>query len=713
MVNEDELPTLKFRFLIYFLVFGSSFLVEVAAFSFAVIADAPSPESYFQALRANSNPSDLATIQTLEDVVLAKAKSGVALLFYDFADSQLGLSHMRMIFNGKAYEMDNIPDSNGHYIRERDIVASLIESRPGALPSAILWRDLDEKSEQALKDSIQNIDQNVSHYSLWNKLLNSKNLNCAGFAQEALFKAGIISRPLSRLAITPARIYRHFKNNLGGAVELKAPSRNMWQAMLSTNLSLETFFPKRKKPILAIAGERMRFVLAQQQLSAATLVRKAFNLLLRGLDIGVNLPKEYDPARGEMFDLVTLQIPLDELPVYRASNDLTDDARAFLFIEKGGRTYLRFFIHPAEVESYHELIERYPKDSERWLGIPTSVHGDIIVVNAKYPEARTGIELSLVHGFNGINPRIIDSAQVKQAVVISDLLAEIRKRAGETIAGTSKTWEFFPESFAAAAPLGHSGGFIFRDLSSLSIDQFIVIPMATLVAKREFTEPWLNEIFRYSGHPNKVDFIWEEMLAPLVALNAEIEFDEGIALDLNPKNVNLKIDPKTRKIVGFLIGETLEFQIDHSLRVHRLGRAAVPGSLEDNARDLSYGTAQGKVYSSYRDILKGKTIRELFSDSLEKEGVEVLLEMADQLTFKLFHQRFPEYTPTTSRELQASLIDLNTRATSAEESEVYSGLKAQAPRTKRESFREWLAMRTEPIGARFDSGKSCQALFFK
>ena len=689
---------------------------------------APAPEAYFQSLRSNhEQPSELESIKILEKLsVTNPQEKGIALLFYDFADSQLGFSHMRMLFNGKAYEMDNAPDEHGQFVRERNTVESLVESRPGALPTAILWLALDEETSARVSEALKTLGHESTKYSLLNKLIDQKSLNCAGFIQEVLFAAQIITEPLSRYTISPDGIYRHFKNSIPGIVELKVPPRKLWQAIFASNIRWRSLFPRKIISPLIGQGHRIRFVLAQQQLSAKDIVKKALGIFLKAFNEGANWSNLKDSIRGSVLELVTLQIPLSDLPVYRISSDLSEEAKAFLFFQKGEETYLRFFIHPGEIDHYADLIERYPSDRDRWLGIPTTSAGDLIVVNAKNPEARTGIELSLFNVKKGIDPSIIDPARAKHAVMISDLIAEIRKTTGGKIPGSDKTWEFIPESFATAAPAGHRGGFIFRDFSMSSIDDFIVVPLSSLMTKRDNMDAWFNELLRYSGHKSRLEFVWQDLVAPLTALNAEIEYQEGISSDLQPKNINVKIDPNTRRVVGFMLGDADSFTIDHSLRVHRLGKSAIPGSFEENAQDFSYGKAQARVFTSYAKKLRNNLIKDFFVDHLESPEMTELIRRADRLTLERFSLAFPEYHPQNLVQLHLDIVDLNAKSTTVEESLVYSHLQPAKKISQTTRVLQWLGFDTTNkagvqtrisgshpnlAGATSTSQTTCEALF--
>ena len=164
---------------------------------------------------------------------------------------------------------------------------------------------------------------------------------------------------------------------------------------------------------------------------------------------------------------------------------------------------------------------------------------------------------------------------------------------------------------------------------------------------------------------------WKEITEPLTSFNAQIEFKEGLAAELHQQNVSLKVDPKTRKILGFVLGDMDSYSINYSLRVNRLKKPVLTRWSETLARIFLYGDTQERVFISYFEKVRLRSTKWLFSEVLSGKDMKELLNRADGLMMSRFHDAFPEYQPSNLFELSRDIDHLNKKSTTADERIMY------------------------------------------
>ena len=357
-----------------------------------------------------------------------------------------------------------------------------------------------------------------------------------------------------------------------------------------------------------------------------------------------NLAPEFKPAAQGQFELVTLLIPKEDLPTLTLDPYMSENMKNRIFLQRDGKTYVRFFIlpMPAMLDYYADEIRKYARDTATWIGTPQSSGRTYAVRDSteKLPSFLVKMSLDIKMGTGA---RILKPKHVAKAPRVSQMLAELQKKEG--ILPPGKRWFFFPEPAGTLAPDG-KGGIVFREFPEIvSNGTAFAIPLFALVnPKRQPT--WLDTLAEASGK-NRQEFIWTEVVAPLVDLYSKLALENGIIPELHQQNSLLVIDRKTNRVLGIGMRDAESCIIDPVLRRAR--------GLDDHAyRDLSYenlGAASAKPFyeRSYDLFTRSEAISFLFGGSL-LSGVSTseLLKRADLRLLENANKVYPDKVTTVS-----------------------------------------------------------------
>jgi hypothetical protein len=165
------------------------------------------------------------------------------------------------------------------------------------------------------------------------------------------------------------------------------------------------------------------------------------------------VPIDFQPQTGKSFRVPYIPLPLHEL-------DLLGDQTDANFLFDGDR--FRFLVHPAGLESYRKLIEKYGLVSSDYRAASTSSARSLILWRESNPDIVYSVKLSLNLMQSG-RTREVTPAEALHAVLVSELLktAEPKLETKAKLAG-------IPESFAAV-PKSVGAGLIVKRLSKTDL----------------------------------------------------------------------------------------------------------------------------------------------------------------------------------------------------------------------------------------------------
>ncbi|MFL5810176.1 MAG: hypothetical protein ACJ749_11685, partial [Flavisolibacter sp.] len=137
------------------------------------------------------------------------------LMYYNVEADLVGYPHLKLVMNGKVYEIHRIPNKDGTFLRERELYKGLLDARRGYLPSGIVSFPMTpEQSEKLTKFLIEEGSSSMK-YAYFNKLFSKDTYNCGGILYEGLLKAGYKIPVMTRWnSMLPGQLFRRAYKNI-------------------------------------------------------------------------------------------------------------------------------------------------------------------------------------------------------------------------------------------------------------------------------------------------------------------------------------------------------------------------------------------------------------------------------------------------------------------------------------------------------------------
>ncbi len=350
-----------------------------------------------------------------------------------------------------------------------------------------------------------------------------------------------------------------------------------------------------------------------------------------------NLPSEFTGRAGKVFSLPTLLLRREEAGFYGSHTERTT-------VNVGGVEYERVFFHPLEYEEMRLKYPDAPADPVRWIATPTSSSRSFYAVDEK----RTGkpfiVKTSLHQKLAGIE-RGISEDQAARAIYISHFYEQLAKETGGIIPGTSVAWNYFPEESAVGPKAFPNGNSILRSLPE-DYATHGYIPWYGLIAERENGKPrWIDLLFEASGEKDKLEFAWESLVKPLLALHSLVQIDNGVVTELHQQNLLFKIDLKTNRLIGLSVRDMDGHRIDYAARKF-LG-LPVPEFNPAALDRFGFLDAFKRPMLGY-EYLKDSSIKNTLGYFLSKKERRKLIERSNTYVLYRFNRRYASWVGTTS-----------------------------------------------------------------
>lgn len=287
-----------------------------------------------------------------------------------------------------------------------------------------------------------------------------------------------------------------------------------------------------------------------------------------------SLPARYDPSRRPRWRLEYLEVPADELEL--SALRLPRAIRRGLFLKRGGRRYVRLFIHPWMREQYGLDVARHGLVRGPYWATPTASIRSLVVWSEKDPDVCFGLKLSVDVEIQHIN-RMVKASKLARAIALTQVLDAIPSR-------TKRRHGFsaLREPLVLRTP-DRGFGTIVREIPSRTDH---LVPGFSLFAARAGGRPPIA--IELAGHRagarGLVAWIEAHLWQPLVRACAYLMFQEGLIGDLHQQNVLFE-----RRVRGELSGQLVlrdldSFKTDLDLRFRR-GRTLRPYTVHSGPCD--------------------------------------------------------------------------------------------------------------------------------
>lgn len=371
--------------------------------------------------------------------------------------------------------------------------------------------------------------------------------------------------------------------------------------------------------------------------------------LFKPLGMTGTVPSIYLPAEGQTLQMPTLLLDASDAEVIQADGAQDAGISAVTFVRLG-RSYVRQFVHPLEAARAAPSPGSAPADPVKWIATPSSSTRSLLATDEEHSLAPFVAKTSLGYKLAGVE-RQITLEQAKRAVTVSSYLASMQAGTNGRIPNTDKSWTYFSEPLAIRKKGAETGFTIMRSLPS-DYKDVDYLPFYALISDRKQGPRWIDGLYASSGYRDKLEFVWNEIARPLLELHLMIRLDNGLDTELHQQNALLRIDPRTRRVLGVGVRDMDGHSVDYLSRKYLLG-LPVPGPAL-NAADsetFRFVSAQRQPMLGY-EILKDSILKNTFRYFLSRDQRHKLVGRSNELIRSRFNSRYAATIGETRRFMQ-------------------------------------------------------------
>jgi hypothetical protein len=289
---------------------------------------------------------------------------------------------------------------------------------------------------------------------------------------------------------------------------------------------------------------------------------------------GSTVDEKYRPALGREFAVKVVEVPLADLHVIDSS--LGDDgARNALYVDREGRRFFRFLVHPESEALYAGLIARY--------GIAGSCHVTPTASTRTVLVRELGVfaKLTLDRVQDGLG-RAVPDWEIRRAVQITRLAstipaAEAREHGVALIPEIAGA--HVDESLGAGSYIDAAQGVTFRHGMIYRPADFLkqyaskeLYPAFSIFSEHNGGAPLIIEWWKEASSRAGVsfeEFVDEAVIAPVVRALAYLVFAQGLLPDSHLQNMVVAVDPETRRVETVLFRDMGSVKVNLELRWSR------------------------------------------------------------------------------------------------------------------------------------------------
>lgn len=240
------------------------------------------------------------------------------------------------------------------------------------------------------------------------------------------------------------------------------------------------------------------------------------------------LPLKYYPESRPVFRLYHVDVPLEDLRVF-STGKVPED---LIYVEKEGKRYVRFFIHPKSKELFREALAKYEWWQQDYLATPTSSHRSLIAWDPKNPNKVFGVKTSLDAKI-GETRRILSTSQIERAAASSALVNTFDKKAME------KEGIFWIDEPVGVELKSKQMGYAIRELVAPSVGAELIPPFSIYSAPPD-GHPMVIGMVKKSGLGAK-EFAEKFVIGPMTRQFMFLSMTEGFIGEPHEQNLLMEI----------------------------------------------------------------------------------------------------------------------------------------------------------------------------
>lgn len=260
--------------------------------------------------------------------------------------------------------------------------------------------------------------------------------------------------------------------------------------------------------------------------------RKLGNCFINGSDI----PAGLNPLERPVFWLPYLEIPVSEALIMEAKAGTGSTANSQIFFRRGGRQYLRYFIHPGSLESpsIQRLIEKYPVKVE-YLASMTASPRSLAIWNpyTNAPPILVKVSLSMEIGRIRRVNKIEKGIRAVMATNVFDSWEDY---------GIKSKANFLREPLAMYPEEAEFGNIVreMREGVPSGRGRHWVPGQSLMSARPDGKAPLLVQMIRRSRR-DPMRFVTERIVRPYIETFGEVALDQGMVGEPHQQNVMFEV----------------------------------------------------------------------------------------------------------------------------------------------------------------------------
>lgn len=399
-----------------------------------------------------------------------------------------------------------------------------------------------------------------------------------------------------------------------------------------------------------------------------------------------NIPLEYQPASGSVFDSYAMILPAEDVNVYRSQFGRTAETDSVIHPSgpdgKPDQSHVYYFYHPLD-KSYVESNLRGPIEVRNTT---TTSSGRTLAVMTEEGDRVDMIKESLhakEAALGGFIPKVNGPARVEKAVVMSDAIHALREQSGGTLPLSGKTWDVM-EEYASVIPKNPNlGGYIVRDFKSAMKPDEEILTWYALFSKRPGEkQSWIQYLYEKSGYQSKLDFAWNELVKPTGELHSILAFQNDFGTQLHQQNTMLAFNKETGKITRIVFRDIEGMSVGHTIRTRylRLPPLMIGNGFQDSVKAMEFARDAENQAASYFDKFRTESVKWAFGGSgfLDPISLQMLLGRLDKFTVAQFNASFPDHPITKITQMKKTLASLERSLETPEEAQAYASQRSQS-----------------------------------
>jgi hypothetical protein len=272
---------------------------------------------------------------------------------------------------------------------------------------------------------------------------------------------------------------------------------------------------------------------------------------------------DFSPTSERTFKLPYIPIPVDDMQFDYMADWASEDTKKLVHFEKGGRKYVRHFIHPNYPQTYDDLIKKYGI-VYHYEAVTTASPRSLIVIDPSNPRKVHWIKPSLHKKIDG-SVRINIDTKLRRGPLVSEAVAHVPERVLKEF-----NLAFMLEP-ASTQPPGKISGTIFREVSDELLHPkpgHSWIPAFSLTSKGASGDPVLWELVRKSRQQPKT-FVTEKVIRPLLAAYLNMGILEGLPGELHTQNYYIEMGRNGLPTGRLIFKDTDGFRFDTEIALRR------------------------------------------------------------------------------------------------------------------------------------------------